>query len=965
MNLKRARSVIFWFIMLAAFLFGLNWLLTQPTGPDSSSLVINELMVTNNTGLTDEDGDYSDWIELYNRSNQPVNLSGWSLSDDPQQPQKWPFPNLSLGSGQYLVVFASGKDRRPTTPGAELHANFKLNRNGEFLGLYNVLENRLMDSLSPQYPAQLPDISYGRAGESHPFQFLANPTPGQPNDASQAWTDRAAPVSFSRPRGFYQQPFNLELKADPPAALIRYTTDGSVPTAVYGLVYSQPIPIERTTFIRAAAFASGLLPSPVNTHSYIFLKDVLAQPDKPPGFPGTWGQHTVDYNGHTIGEPVEADYEMDPEIVNHPDYGPMLPAALTALPSLSLVTEANNFMIYANPRMKGQNWERPVSMEWLDPTGQSQDFQINAGIRIQGGASRWEFIPKHSFRLFFRDAYGAAALNQPMFEDSPLTTFDTLILRAGSDRSYAGHPENDQHLTTYTRDQWLRDSQIAMAGFGSHGRFVHLYLNGLYWGLYNLVERPEESFMSAYFGGDPADWFIVNHSGPISGADDRFEEMMRLAEAGGLADPKKYLAFQSYLDVTRFADYLVLEWYAGNTDWPQNNWFAAVHNPAGQVRFLAWDGEMTWVDGAKLHTGQTNAVGLRNTIKPLFEALIENPDFKLLLADRLYKHLFNDGALTDAQARARWQALSQVAEPTIVAESARWGDTRYQSPITPDDWRQANQAVLAQMEGNAAKLIAQARQLGYYPAIDPPEFNFPGGLVEPNFELTLSLLASRSQNEGIYYTTDGSNPRQPGSGAVAPTAKLYTGPITLTETTTLKARALAGRTWSALAEAEFAMTPLSEGRLTLTEIMYNPMGGNDFEFIELQNIGQGEVNLAGLTFDEGISFTFPPGTLPLPPGRRVVLVRNPSAFAERYPGVVIAGEFQGKLANQGEKLTMRDPAGMEHISFSFDDENGWPISPDGQGDSLVLVNPLADPANPQNWRASRYINGSPGAADDK
>jgi hypothetical protein len=269
------------------------------------------------------------------------------------------------------------------------------------------------------------------------------------------------------------------------------------------------------------------------------------------------------------------------------------------------------------------------------------------------------------------------------------------------------------------------------------------------------------------------------------------------------------------------------------------------------------------------------------------------------------------------------------------------------------------------MEGNAAKLIAQARQLGYYPAIDPPEFNFPGGLVEPNFELTLSLLASRSQNEGIYYTTDGSNPRQPGSGAVAPTAKLYTGPITLTETTTLKARALAGRTWSALAEAEFAMTPLSEGRLTLTEIMYNPMGGNDFEFIELQNIGQGEVNLAGLTFDEGISFTFPPGTLPLPPGRRVVLVRNPSAFAERYPGVVIAGEFQGKLANQGEKLTMRDPAGMEHISFSFDDENGWPISPDGQGDSLVLVNPLADLANPQNWRASRYINGSPGAADDK
>ncbi len=956
MNLKRTRRVLFWFILLAGFLFGLNWLLTKPTGPDSSNLIINELMVANNTGLADQDGYYSDWIELYNRSDQPLNLSGWSLTDDPQQPQKWSFPNLSLGSHQYLLVFASGKDRRT---GPELHTNFKLNRKGEFLGLYNVLENRLMDSLSPEYPPQLPDTSYGRTAETGPFYFLANPTPGQPNDTSLAWAGRVAPVNFSAARGFYDQPLSLQLNTDTPEAVIRYTTDGRPPTETAGLLYSGPIPIDRTTLVRAAAFEPGLLPSPVDTHSYLFFNNILAQSNQPPGFPGNWGTHAVNYDGHTIGEPVQADYEMDPEIVNHPNYGPTLPAALTALPSLSLVTEAHNFMIYANPRMKGLNWERPVSVEWLDPTGQTENFQINAGIRIQGGASRWEFIPKHSFRLFFRDAYGTPTLNFPLFAGSPVTAFDTLVLRAGSDRSYAGHPENDQHLTTYTRDQWLRDSQIAMSGWGVHGAFAHVYLNGLYWGLYNLVERPDDAFMSAYFGGNRADWFVVNHSGALSGSADRFEEMLRLAEAGGLADPKKYLTFQAYLDVTEFVDYLILEWYAGNTDWPQNNWFASVRNPDGQVRYLAWDGEMTWVNGAKLNLGQTNAVGLRNTVKPLFEALIEAPDFKLLLADRLYHHLFNNGALTDANARARWQALSQVVEPAIPAESARWGDTRYESPITPADWRRANEAVLAQMEGNAANLIAQARVLGYYPPIDPPAFNRPEGVLEAGYQL--ALTPPPQAGVSLYYTTDGSDPRQPLTGAVAPTAQRYTGPIVLTDTVTLKTRTFISDTWSALAEAEFNVVAPKKGRLAITEVMYNPTDGNNYEFIELQNVGEGPVELAGVTFDEGVTFTFPPSTPPLASGQRAVLAHNQAAFSERYPGVVISGEFQGKLANQGEKLTLRDSAGEALISFSYDDENGWPLSPDGKGDSLVIVDPLADPANPQNWRASLYLNGSPGA----
>src|SRR5690606_16462928 len=113
---------------------------------------------------------------------------------------------------------------------------------------------------------------------------------------------------------------------------------------------------------------------------------------------------------------------------------------------------------------------------------------------------------------------------------------------AGVDRSFAGHPpapdrQVDHRQTTYARDEWLRDAQLAMSGVGVHGMFVHLYLNGLYWGIYNLVERPDHAFASAYLGGDKDEWFAVNHGGMIEGFADRFNILIQLAQDGGLADP--------------------------------------------------------------------------------------------------------------------------------------------------------------------------------------------------------------------------------------------------------------------------------------------------------------------------------------------------------------------------------------------------------------------------------------------
>lgn len=941
--------MFFWIVILLFLLFGVGQILTTSTGVQASGLIINEILATNGTGLTDEDGDYSDWIEIYNRGSQAINLSGWSLTDDPGQPEKWTFPDATLGGHEYLVVFASGKDRKDAGRDVPLHTNFNLNKKAEFLGLYNVFQGKFMDTDSPQFPEQFRDMSYGRHGDKLAYGYLGTPTPGGPNDETLVWEAVVSPVGFNVERGFYDTPFVLGLSTTTAGAAVRYTTDGSEPTETHGTIYAGPIAVDTTTVVRAVAFRPDSLSSYVNTHTYIFPDSVLGQPTDPPGFPSTWGTHKN-------GDPVIADYEMDPEVVSSSRDRDMIRSALKSIPTLSLATDARNLDIYANTEGRGEAWERPASVELIYPNGDRPGFQINSGLRIHGGVGRSTVIPKHSFRLLFKGEYGATKLEYPLFPDSPVERFDTITLRAGMNRSYAGktrEPRVDLRLTTYTRDEWLRSSQIAMSGVGSHGIFVHLYLNGLYWGLYNIVERPDASFTSSYLGGRKEDWYAVKHDGPVSGSGERFEALHSLASAGGLEDPEKYAAIKQYIDTAHFIDYIIVNFHSGNEDWALTNWYAGVRNPEGKVKYFAWDGELTWIDGAWLYSSPAGEPLIKSEV--LFKALLQNPDFRMEFADRIYRHLFNDGALTDANSRARWIEINAPINLAIVGEAARWGDVRYEPPIDRDNWLKAYDNVLAQMDGNVAKWIALTREAGYYPDIDPPAFNQHSDLVTTGFTLTMTAPGGV-----VYYTTDGSDPRAEGTGLVAPDAIEYRSPLMLTTTTRVRARVLAEDTWSALHETTFEVVE-RKSDLSITEIMYNPSDGSDYEFIELKNIGNGDLNLANMYFDEGITFSFPPVTAPLSPGELVVLVGNATAFAERYPGIPVGGTYRGSLSNTGEKITLKGAEGHVVVSVGYDDENGWPISPDGRGDSLVLKALDGNPDNPRNWLASALLNGSPGA----
>ena len=916
------------------------------------------------------------WIELYNRSGQAVDLANWTLTDDPADPEKWTFPAVTINGGDYLLVWT--KDAAPAeTEEQALQANVALNPQGGFLALYPPTVHRFADAASINYPPQLANTTFGRPDPTKgaEFSYLAAATPGRLNDSNVSWIGMTEPVVASVERGFFQEPFSVNLTSETVDAEIRYTLDGSTPTAEQGLMYTDEIAVRNTTILRAIAIKAGYLSGAVTTHSYIFPEDVIAQPQNPAensniGWPDTWGTHRITLFGYEKGEPVVADYEMDPEVTQDPAYRPQMVESLLAIPSVSLVTDMDNLDIYfVDPQMRGLPSERPASVEFLYPNGDHENFQSGAGLRIQGGAGRWEHMPKHSFRLLFKQQYGAAKLQHKLFDDSRLTSFNTLTLRGGVNRSFAGHPNtldetkiySEHQRTTYTRDEWARDSQIAMSGVGSHGTFMHLYLNGLYWGLYNLVERPDQNFAADYYGGDDEEWFTATHGGAGDGKIDRFTVMLQLAAAGGLADPDKYATMLEFVDPVHFSDYLILNWYMGTRDWPENNWYTNVQYPAGRNLFFVWDAENSWDEGAELRLGSAPKEGapLPNVAKLVFDALIENDEYRRLLADRLSKHLRNGGVLTDAAAQARWRAIAEPLETAIIAESARWGDARYDEPITQRDWRIANEDVLNQMKGNAEKLLQQARDAGYYPPVDPPLFSQHGGSFAD--QLSLALSAEGAETGAIYYyTLDGSDPSQPN-------ALVYASPIPITTATTVKARRLTNGVWSALTEARFHRSD-QRGDVRITEMMYNPLGSSTeegkerdadaYEFIEIQNVGADDIDLSQAYF-EGITYVFPSYTT-LRAGEVKVLIRDFGAFRERYPTAEFHGIYEGKLSNRGETITLRDVRGSVLASVSYDDNNGWPVSADGSGDSLVLRNLSGSANNPQNWGVSTNIGGSPG-----
>jgi hypothetical protein len=946
-----------------------------------SPLVISEFLASNASVLDDEGGDSEDWLELWNTSGTAINLEGWHLTDDPGRLTRWRFPAVTIAPGEFLVVFASGKDRR--VPGAPLHANFQLDADGEYLALVQPDGETVVAEFAPVFPQQSTDVSFGLSSEGD-FRFFPTPTPGAANGVGLA--NRVADPRFSVDRGFYQAPIDLVITSATPGAEIRYTTNGTPPTATTGRAVSGPIRISGTTVVRAAAFRAGWLPSNVDTHTYLFTGDIIRQSPNgapPPGWPTTWGANSRDYG-------------MDPAIVDHPGYRDSIEDALKALPSFCLTVHLPDLFaadggIYANPGQDGRSWERPMSLELIHADGQD-GFQIEGGVRIRGGFSRSTGNPKHAFRFFFRPEYGASRLTFPLFGDSGVDEFEGFDLRTFQNYSWSFQGDSSG---TFLRDQFNRDVQLAMGHQGERGDYYHLYINGQYWGVFNTCERPEASYAESYFGGDKDEYDVIKvEAGPYvivatDGTLGGWTQLYNLVRTG--VDDVKYRrllgqnpdgtpnpSYPVYVDPINLIDYMLIILYGGNLDAPVSNFlgnddpnnFFAVWNRVTQdqgFQFFVHDAEHTLLNVNADRTGPypagDNSVTKSNP-QWLWQKLQQSEEFRILVADRVRKHFFDGGALTPARARELYLRRRDEIELAVIAESARWGDAqRPDSPLTRDaHWVPAVNQNLDFIARRSEVVLNQLRADGLYPVLAAPQFNQPGGPVNPGFGLLMAPLGAM-----IYFTLDGSDPRRPG-GALSPSARAYSRPVQLTESVTVKARIYEDGAWSALNEAEFIVAQ-TFNELFITEIHYHPAGSGDldadeFEFLELKNVGTRQLDLSGVSFADGIRFSFPNGTR-LAPGAFAILVSNENAFRQRYPNRAISGVYAGRLSNSGERLTVAHAVGTPIFSVSYETRPPWPQLADGQGFSLVPVQPNSNPApdSPSSWRGSSQIHGSPGADD--
>jgi hypothetical protein len=529
-------------------------------------------------------------------------------------------------------------------------------------------------------------------------------------------------VSFSHSALFYEAPFHLGLTSSDPDLRIYYSLDGSEPMPGSAELYKSPIKISRNTVVRARTVSKEGESGSVQTQTLLFLEQIMDQDQNQPGYPSTWGKFTG------IPGSAPADYEMDPEIAQNEMMRESLRKALQSLPSMSIVLDPGHlFAEHDDPRTGGiyshtgapiewkidavgKGWERAASVEFFDRNGERL-FHENAGVKIHGGHSRRpEKSPKHSLRVSFRKQYGSGKLKYALFGPQHRTKQDSFVLRAGYGNSIYHWQHHERIRWQFIRDTWTKETHREMGHVAGAGLYVHLYLNGMYWGIYNPTERIDKKFAEYYLGGDENDYDVLKDYEEIAdGRPDNWNTLLHLAS--DLEDDQKYFALlgknqdgerdpyaTAFIDPISLIDYVLLNFYGANGDWDLHNWIGMRNrnNPGEGLKFFSWDAEHT------LKGINDNVIPKQNDRRAtgLFHEMMANDHFRQLFAQRVRLHCGEGGALSPEKALQRWKRYADELEPAVLAEYARWGDYRrdvhlYPEGDTiklylPEDWQKEN-----------------------------------------------------------------------------------------------------------------------------------------------------------------------------------------------------------------------------------------------------------------------------------
>ena len=973
-------------------LFAADWMVEREI---PVTLVINEFMASNNSTIADSQGEYDDWIEIYNYGTDPIYMGGMYIADDSTL---WQIPEgVSLNADSYLLIWADDAGA-----GTGLHASFKLSASGDQVRLFKSDGTTLIDGIT--FGEQTTDVSYGRypdGGED--WYDMSDPTPGTANKVGMA-----GEVEFSKLSGTFTSNFSLTLATESPTATIRYTTDGTIPTASSTL-YSGPIAISnaQTRIIRARAFKTDLAPGLVASQTYLALAS--------------------DMQGFTSNLPIvivdTASFDIDTE--NDPGTDYVL---------------------------------RPVSTAFIDTndTGRASvkdlsDFAGRGGLKVRGDSSASDWMAASWARQYSFETW-----------DEDNNNINVSILGFPPESKWILHiPFDDKSLM---RNVLACEWSNTMGNYASRTKYVELFLNkggdnvsmDDYWGVYILMERikvdknrvdiaklqPTDNSEPEVSGGyiikhdkyySPETGFTTtqNKTGTFLFQDPKYYEVTTQQKAwikgyldqfetalygASYADP--ITGYAKYMDVNTFIDFFWMVEITKQVDsyvystymykdrggklkmgpaWDFNIAFGNAGPTPGQSWYFDWQRETPgWY---------YSGLGSGSEINVWYNQLRTDAEYKLKCADRWFE--LREDRLNDANIVAdidyyynllsseaagrhfdRWQLYVDASTGKEVTSGGVWASILnawtwpnwyYGTPNDPHTYQMEVEWIKNWLTGLGTPAPGETYDPLYtdrFGWIDnnigyafPPNFTVGGVAMNRGGHVSSGASLTMSGSTGtIYYTLNGTDPRGTG-GSIIGTA--YTSPITLNASVQVKARIKNGTAWSALNEATFAVGPVAE-KLRITEIMYHPEDTNDpndpnKEFIELKNIGASAINLNLVRLTNGVEFTFPNRSLAA--GGYVLVVKNQAAFVARYGSglnSIIAGEYSGSLNNAGERIRLEDANAIGQVILDFEYKDGWYPITDGNDFTLNIINPANPDVNSWNleesWQASNVKGGSPGAA---
>lgn len=768
-----------------------------------------------------------DWIELRNTGGDAVSLSGWRLSDNPGSPNKWTFPaEATIPAGGYLVILCDDLNITAPALGGYYHANFKISGDGESAVLSDAAGN-VVDSIS--FGPQGAFESFGRDGSGE-WVYLKEPSPGAANGGDVAG-GRAEPVQFSIAPGFHAAAQSVGLSTATAGATIRYTLDGTEPTATNGIIGTS-VSITASRALRARAFRNDLLPSETSTGTYLINEPVARRSVAAVCLVADEQRSLYrPYGVMAIGGGSWTNFVTPAPTGNNGVW-----TQTGATPG-----SAVDLMAYSNPIHRGKFTERLTNLEVLYPDG-SPGPNVSFGLRVAGspharpryrltnpnrlpganpapndGAwSATDFTQKPSFNFFFRGDY-SEDLEWPLFPGSPISTYHSMRMRAG---------KNDVS-NPFIEDEYMRRLFTNTGQVGSRGIINTVYVNGVYKGYYNLCEHLREQYFQRQYNSSAA-WDVRQVTTIASGDGLAFQEMITYLRTNPQNVLANYQGMTQRLDMVNFIDYLLTNLVGVTGDWPHNNFVCSrERSSAGRHRYHLWDAEGAFGDfsgnvrtnmfvagttGSIITTNPSGA-GLGEGIRILYTLLRESPEFKMLFADRIQKHFFNEGCFTEARMLTEWNAMkaefAPLIAPTAITDRVTpWFNgvgnaTRYTTSGATNTPSRRNVLFHGYTDDTAGGAFVPAHFVaeGLWPATQAPVFSNAGGNVaEPPLNLTLTNPNGAGT---IYYTLNGSDPRAEG-GAVQGTA--YSGAIPVNYSGTVKARVLGtGGEWSPLGEAEFTV----------------------------------------------------------------------------------------------------------------------------------------------------------------